>query len=64
MELADHTDEALVGLLTTHEVGALEILYERHVRAIYSLAVLKLLGEPTARRGDHPGVLSQALAPP
>jgi RNA polymerase sigma-70 factor (ECF subfamily) len=47
VELADHTDEALVGLLTTHEVGALEILYERHVRAIYSLA-LKLLGEPAA----------------
>src|SRR5712691_3566409 len=44
---ADQTDEALVALLGSRDVHALESLYARHARAVYSLA-LKMLGDPTA----------------
>src|SRR5437762_6583141 len=44
---ADHADEALVALLGCRDVLALESLYNRHSRAVYSLA-LKMLGDPTA----------------
>jgi RNA polymerase sigma-70 factor, ECF subfamily len=37
-------DEALAGLLARKDVGALEVLYARHARAVYSLA-LKMLAE-------------------
>jgi RNA polymerase sigma-70 factor (ECF subfamily) len=47
VDCADQTDEALVQSLCAREMGALEVLYDRHVRAVYSLA-LKLLGEPAA----------------
>src|SRR5688572_10564321 len=40
------TDEHLVSLVVERDVQALETLYDRHARAVYSLA-LKMLGEPT-----------------
>jgi RNA polymerase sigma-70 factor (ECF subfamily) len=49
-ETADATvlaDETLAGRLTDGDVGALECLYERHARAIFSLA-LKLLADREA----------------
>lgn len=44
---AELADEALAGLLARRDVGALETLYARHARAVYSLA-LKMLAEPPA----------------
>lgn len=45
MHFADLPDDALVGLLAQGDVRALEALYERHGRALYSLAV-KMLADP------------------
>jgi RNA polymerase sigma-70 factor, ECF subfamily len=47
LDYAEQTDEALVELLAERDVQALETLYGRHARAVYSLS-LKLLGEPGA----------------
>ena len=44
---AELADEALAGLLARQDVGALETLYARHARAVYSLA-LKMPAEPPA----------------
>jgi RNA polymerase sigma-70 factor (ECF subfamily) len=46
-DYADQTDEALIELLGNRDVPALETLYGRHARAVYSLA-LKMLGDSTA----------------
>jgi RNA polymerase sigma-70 factor (ECF subfamily) len=47
VDYADQADEELVSLLGRRDVRALEILYSRHARAVYSLS-LKMLGEPAA----------------
>lgn len=47
MNHAELPDEALAGLLARKDVGALEALYARHARAVFSLA-LKMLAEPPA----------------
>ena len=47
MEYAAQTDEELVNLIGQRDVHALETLYNRHARAVYSLS-LKMLGEPAA----------------
>jgi RNA polymerase sigma-70 factor (ECF subfamily) len=47
VKYADQTDESLVDLVAREDVQALEVLYERHSRAVYSLSV-KMLGEPAA----------------
>lgn len=47
MDYADQTDAALVERLGDRDVEALEAIYGRHARAVYSLS-LKMLGEPTA----------------
>jgi RNA polymerase sigma-70 factor, ECF subfamily len=44
---AERPDEALVELLARQDVRALETIYARHARAVYSLSV-KMLGDPTA----------------
>jgi RNA polymerase sigma-70 factor (ECF subfamily) len=44
VDYASQTDEALVDLLHRGDVQALETLYARHARAVYSLS-LKMLGE-------------------
>lgn len=46
-DAAVSTDEALVERLRGRDVRALEALYDRHARALFSLAV-KLLAEPEA----------------
>lgn len=45
MELSTVADEALVDLLASGDVRALETIYDRHARALYSLA-LKMLADP------------------
>lgn len=45
VEHAEQSDELLVALLARQDVHALETLYRRHARAVYSLA-LKMLGDP------------------
>ena len=47
VEYSSASDESLVLLLHRQEVQALEALYNRHSRAVYSLA-LKILADPTA----------------
>lgn len=47
LDHAGLADEELVKRLTGQDIRALEQLYQRHARAVYSLA-LKLLAEPTA----------------
>src|SRR5947209_1884418 len=47
VEYAAQTDEELVNLIGQRDVHALETLYNRHARAVYSLS-LKMLGEPAA----------------
>jgi RNA polymerase sigma-70 factor, ECF subfamily len=47
VDYADQSDEGLVELLARRDVGALETLYGRHARAVYSLS-LKMLADPTS----------------
>ena len=47
VDYADQSDEGLVELLGRRDVAALETLYGRHARAVYSLS-LKMLGDPAA----------------
>lgn len=45
---AELADEALAGLLARKDVAALETLYTRHTRAVYSLALKMLAEQPAA----------------
>lgn len=47
VEYTSHSDEELMARLAERDTRALEVLYDRHARALYSLA-LRILGEPAA----------------